>query len=128
MPNSYRFVQLNVALNPSAMHRPLWPLKGTVQLDTLDPTAHDRCADQVSAMVERLIEARQEGRAGLSQQVAKREPVTDYGQVLNKLYEARAKLPQASALFILKTGGLNSCVCECVCACVYVCVCVCVCV
>ena len=79
------------------------PLEGTVQLDEYEQRAISRCTDQVSAMVERLQEARQEG----SGEVPQRDVVKDYRQVLDKLHQERAKLPQPPALFVLKTGRLG---------------------
>ena len=69
-----------------------------------EQTTVSRCADQVSAMVEKLNEARKASSWQLPGQAGKAGPVKDYGKVLNKLYEERTRLPQSSALFILKTG------------------------
>ena len=60
-------------------------------------------------MVERLHEERQAGSGEVPQRAVKMGPavVKDYGKVLDKLYQQRAKLPQPPALFVLKTGGLG---------------------
>ena len=68
-----------------------------------------RSAKRLSSMVERLHEERQAGSGEVSQQAVKMGPavVKDYGKVLDKLYQQRAKLPQPPALFVLKTGRLG---------------------